>query len=484
MSGSKPSQIIKIHDLYLDFAKEESQAGPFHTRRILYFDGDSEGIGTTLPMELQNRAAGKVWQSLKRLGISKSKVRSLKKAKLHQCPNVEVLQLNDCEMLQEADVKGMENLRALDVSGCPSLGEEFTGVEDLENLVWVRWIDMVKPAPFLKDLSNLTNLQILEVCSYWSCSYLVHPPNLSGCVHLRELTLSGHTELESFPNVSNLEKLEKIDFSWCGYASSPIDLSHLTNLEKINFSGCRRSILSIPYLGNLTKLKEMKFGSFDNSFVLPDLRNLTNLEKIVLREWRGSRFPELCNLTKLQAIDISNSYTLSGNLRGWSSLTNLQTLSLRHCHEFDDLSGVCELVALWELDCSCTAISELPDLRNLRQLEVLYVKNCSCLGSLVGIEHTTSLRHLDASDCKNLTELPDFSRLKDLEEVDLQNTAVGRLPGDFKRLAKHRILWLQGCWQLIVPLVDLLKEILLFAGQQQELVMKSNGCNSNVNSTP
>lgn len=154
---------IKIHDLFLDVAKEEARAGRnFEERRFLYHTG-----GADVPPELLKRPPGppgSCWSRLERLVIRNSDLRSLKKANLLQrCCNVAVLQLFDCKLLEEADVQGMENLISLEVSGCPALGKNFKGVEELHNLVWLRWKDLCKPAPFLDCLASLTALQYLEL---------------------------------------------------------------------------------------------------------------------------------------------------------------------------------------------------------------------------------------------------------------------------------------------------------------------------------
>ena len=153
---------IKIHDLFLDVAKEEARAGRnFEDRRFLYHTG-----GADVPRELLKRPPGppgSCWSRLERLVIRNCDLRGLKTEHLQRCCNVEVLQLFDCKLLEDVDVQGMENLISLEISGCPVLGKKFRGVEELSNLVWLRWKDLCKPAPFLDCLAPLTELLHLEL---------------------------------------------------------------------------------------------------------------------------------------------------------------------------------------------------------------------------------------------------------------------------------------------------------------------------------
>jgi len=379
---NEDSMVFKIHDMYLDFAKEEVREGPFDMRRILYSLKESN-----VPPELLKYPSGSCWPRLERLAIHESEAQSLERAKLYFCPNVDVLQLFDCEQLAEVNVQGMHCLISLDVIGCNDLGEKFEGVEKLRNLVWFRWMNISQPSIFLQNMSLLTTLQVLDLRGGDSNSLVKLPPNLIGCINLRELTLSSHGNLTSFPDLSNLSKLEKIDFSSCPKASGFPDLSNLYLLRSINFSSCE----------------------------------------------------------------------VATSLIGLSSLTNLKYLNLADCPLVEDLPGLGDLIALQKLNIELTGISELPDLRKLQDLRDLYVHDCLKLTSLVGLEHVTSIRRLYAHDCGVLSELPNFNQWKELKTIDLSCTGIDMLPIDFERLAKHHILKLQGCYNLLEPFVTLLK---------------------------
>ncbi|KAG0588621.1 hypothetical protein KC19_2G256600 [Ceratodon purpureus] len=352
----KDGLAFKIHDLYLEFARVEAQAGPFDRRRVLL-----EWNGADIPREFLKKPVGGFWYSLERLGLCKSKVESLKKERLDRCCNVELLQLYDCHKLVEVDVGGMENLLVLDIVGCGRLGGKLRGVEKLENLAWLRLRDIDEGlAPFLLDLSYLSALQVLHLsCVLWEHKSTV-PPDLSGCINLLELTMDGFHKLQSLPNLSNLSKLERISFR---YATEAISVF------------------------------------------------------------------------------------------GLDSLINLKVLDLYWCPEVTELPGLCDLIALETLNFTDVGLSEIIGLEKLGHLRNLTVSYCRNLTSLVGLQYLTSLRRLDASESKKLQNVPDYSNSKELEVVNLSHTGICILPSDFERLAKHRILNIEGCVGLFEPLV-------------------------------
>lgn len=338
---------FRIHDLYLDFAKEEVQAleSSGQTNRILYDLG-----GVCLPPKLQRE-----WdcRDLKRMGIYDSEVESIKKDDLVHCSHVEVFQVYGCKNLEELDVEGMKGLRILDVAGCEKLGEKFRGVDKLKNLEWLR-LHIINPVLFFEDLSLLTTLQFLQLRVGFRC--LLHPLDLNGCRNLRELIMECNKGL---PNLEKLTKLEKVE-------------CHLSSMESVI---------------------------------------------------------------------------------GLNSLANLKVLDLSDCESLVDLPGLSSLDALETLNVSHTELSELYGIGKLQHLQELNVEGCFSLTSLVGLEYVTSLRLLHAQYCESLQELPSMSNLKRLEVVDLSRSAISMIPDGFGSLAKNRIFKLDGCVELLEPLV-------------------------------
>ena len=88
------SQIVKIHDLYLKFAKLEAQgklneSGEFEKRRWVYYEDED------YPTELEKEPAYRCWPNLIRIGIrNNSKIENLRWIEWGYFSNVVVLTLD------------------------------------------------------------------------------------------------------------------------------------------------------------------------------------------------------------------------------------------------------------------------------------------------------------------------------------------------------------------------------------------------------
>ena len=147
---------IKIHDLFVEFAKQEVQNvwgnWPF------VFDVGGSDVPESLwriPHSLERPPA--------RLVIRNSNLRSLKEVDSRRIREAKALQILDCQLLEELDVQGMIELRSLEIFGCPRLGEKFQGLEKLTNLVWLSWKDVPKSVPVTSHLSSLPSLQFVDL---------------------------------------------------------------------------------------------------------------------------------------------------------------------------------------------------------------------------------------------------------------------------------------------------------------------------------
>ena len=141
---------------------------------------DKGGRSDDVPHELLKYPSGGCWPSLERFVIHNSKARSLKKAKLELCKNVEVLVLRNCDELEEIDVTGMDNLRCIVVTRCAKLGS-WVGLEDLSYLAFFH--------------------RVFSIYSLTFRTLRLEPPDFSR-TNLLELTISNNYPLYKEPQVS------------------------------------------------------------------------------------------------------------------------------------------------------------------------------------------------------------------------------------------------------------------------------------------
>jgi hypothetical protein len=149
---------IKIHDLFVELAKQEAQVGDVSRGWPFVLDVGGSGVFESLSIIRSWSVSFPA-----RLMIRNSKLRSLKELDSHHICLVEALQILDCKLLEELDVQGMVELRSLEISGCPCLGEKLQGIEKLPKLVWLSWKDVPKSVPVTSHLSSLPSLQFVEL---------------------------------------------------------------------------------------------------------------------------------------------------------------------------------------------------------------------------------------------------------------------------------------------------------------------------------
>jgi len=164
-------------------------------------------------------------------------------------------------------------------------------------------------------------------------------------------------------------------------------LGFLSNLKRI-----RLEKVSVPCLCILKNLRKLSLhmcntrDAFENCSVqisdaMPNLVELSidycnNLIKLP---------DELCNITTLKKLSITNCHKFSLMPRDIGKLENLEVLRLCSCSDLEEMpESVAGLNKLRCLDISdCVSLSKLPnDIGDLKKLEKLYMKGCSNLSEL------------------------------------------------------------------------------------------------------
>ncbi|KAF8033928.1 hypothetical protein BT93_C0266 [Corymbia citriodora subsp. variegata] len=163
----------------------------------------------------------------------------------------------------------------------------------------------------------------------------------------------------------------------------------------------RESFQRMPFLKFLHLSKVDFVGDFKDS--------LSELRWLKWEECPDSFEATNVHLENLIILDLSGSY-ISENWRGWSSITmeRLKVLDLSRCYR----------------------LKSTPNLSAFRNLEMLFLKNCSHLEeidpSIGDVKHLVSL---NLSSCQSLKKLPEqLGELKNLEELAIDETDILEIP--------------------------------------------------------
>ncbi|XP_050277028.1 disease resistance-like protein DSC1 isoform X2 [Quercus robur] len=201
---------------------------------------------------------------------------------------------------------------------------------------------------------------------------------------------------------------------------------------------------------NLDELKFIDLSDSQTLIEIPDLSGAPNLKKLILR--RCTRLykihASLGNLKRLIQLDLNGCKCLE-SLPHKINLEALEILDLGGCsrlNKFPKIMG--NMPHLLKLNLSETAIKDLSflvehsighiklDLRHGKNLSSLPDTTCSL----------SSLKTLTLSGCSKLSELPEnLGNIKGLEKLDVNRTAIRRLPSSIVLLKNLRKLSLSGC---------------------------------------
>ncbi|KAM1063034.1 hypothetical protein ACFX2A_027845 [Malus domestica] len=186
-------------------------------------------------------------------------------------------------------------------------------------------------------------------------------------------------ELSNFQLLSSLPNLRRIRLERISIPSITKNLIQLASLKKISlfmcnigqaFNNCSNQISSA-----FPNLEEMNIDYCSDLIELP---------------------AEVCDLSKLGKLSITNCHKLSALPEGIGKLENLELLRLR----------------------SCTELSKLPtSMKNLRKVNFLDISDCFSIKVLPeDIGEMGSLRRINMRQCLRLQELP--SSVVDLEQLE------------------------------------------------------------------
>ncbi|KAJ0483676.1 putative P-loop containing nucleoside triphosphate hydrolase, leucine-rich repeat domain superfamily [Helianthus annuus] len=311
--------------------------------------------------------------------------------------NLKELRVWDCKKLvslgekeEDEDNIGsnlLSSLRMLEVQGCDRM-ERLCCPNSIERLN-IRWCSSVRDVSFPRATTTGGGGQNLKSLTIEDCGNLKSINQLSNSTHLNSLSIWGCENMELFS-----------------------DLHQLSNLTRLEIAGCE-SIESFPNL-QLPNLTHLDIESCKNMKAFGDLQ-LPNLIS-----WRISycenleSFPDLqlSNLTMLKYMGISSCPMIEASFPRGLWPPNLCYLKI---------GGLKKPISEWGNQNFPASLVELrlwdePDVRNFSQLShlfpssltSLYIEEFDKLESLsTGLQHLTSLQHLNISNCPKVNDLPE-----------------------------------------------------------------------------
>ncbi|KAM0069326.1 putative P-loop containing nucleoside triphosphate hydrolase, leucine-rich repeat domain superfamily [Helianthus debilis subsp. tardiflorus] len=335
---------------------------------------------------------------------------NLKEFKVWKCKNL--VSLGEKEE-DEDNIGGnlLSSLRILDVKECESM-ERLCCPNSIESLV-ISWCSSVRDVSFPRATTTGGGGQNLKslVIHINGCGNLKSINKLSNSTHLTSLSISGCENMELFSDLHQLSNLTWLYIDGCKSIGSFSDLE-LSNLTCLFIVGCE-SIESFPNL-QLPNLTHLYIRSCKNVKSFGDLQ-LPNLISWMIWYCENlESFPDLqlSNLTMLKHMCISNCPMIDASFpRGlWPpKLVRLEVGGLKKpISEWGNQNFPASLVDL--------RLYNEPDVRNFSQLSHLFpssLTNLSILNSdkleslSMGLQHLTSLQHLDIWYCPKVNDLPE-----------------------------------------------------------------------------
>lgn len=308
------------------------------------------------------------------------------------------------------------------------LGYEDGSVPFQPNYISIEVEDEASLKPYLCILKQAPHLQELRLAEIWDMTGIDEV--LTSVPELVRLELDC-CELEQLPReIARLKQLERFSLTW---NECPMDevfdiLATLPRLKALRFFqtdiGLENPHLLPAAFVRCRNLEEIDFSQWQNLLALPEemgeLRNLRSLEVANVDYFMGDSallrsLPEsLCDLPKLEKLNVYGCDNLTSLPKGFQKLTQLSWLDTRD-------SGI------HELGLSDEQIRQIHTLHMNRQdmeyckfheLQELYIENDwdspLDLSGLAGMESLTTLKvfHGALRSTEFLTELPNLREVR------------------------------------------------------------------------
>ncbi|PWA77150.1 NB-ARC domains-containing protein [Artemisia annua] len=382
------------------------------------------GTGVAFPsleiLKFQGMPGWKVWSTNSRSGVGDSVFPRLQVLSIGYCPNLVKVSLKE-PLLSLSDMRiqgcGAGLLRSL-VHAAPSVTElEIRSISGLTNEVWggvildlkaveeldVRWCDEIR---YFWDSSSkvLVNLRKLIV---WKCKNLVSLGENEeeynyGSNLLTSLRSLGIYLCENFKHLSCPRNVETLEISSC------------YSLACVSFlTGGGQKLKSVTFQDSKKLLLEEELGGGEknrlliNSKSMPCLKIIQDCKSTAETLFADLQLPSLTSINDLRIVNCSSMDVLTGL---WPS--NLRKLTIGQLKKPMSEWGpqkfpttLVELTLIGEAATNWSQLSHLHIPSSLTSLEIRSFDNLETISE--GLQHLTSLQHLNISECPKIKDLPE-----------------------------------------------------------------------------
>ena len=198
--------------------------------------------------------------------------------------------------------------------------------------------------PDLSALAGLTQMEDL----YLYADGVSDLSALSGMSHLKSFVLSGNTVVTDLSPLSELTELQTLEVP--GYWENVgIDLTPLSGLTSLRILRTGSNVTDLSPLSGLTELRELDltYGGYSSSDSkeydsLAPLANLTNLASLTIRNLKVSDLSPLSGLIKLRSLTIHNAASIR-DLSPLAGLENLKSLTIKGARNQLDASALTQV---------------------------------------------------------------------------------------------------------------------------------------------
>ncbi|KAB8345871.1 hypothetical protein FH972_022926 [Carpinus fangiana] len=254
-------------------------------------------------------------------------------------------------------------------------------------------------------------------------------------------SMVGYSSLEKDPGFNKMQKFVNIDLAGRNLITIPIAL-YQKNSEIVFLNLSRNLSLDVPkdFIQGCTGLREIRFTG-NEAWRLPASFSLAS--KLTVLDISNNRLESLeqADLHKLEALAslrLANN-RLTSIPAGFAQFKSLRSLDLSSNFLPDLPEAVCDIITLVDLNISFNALTSLPHIGRLENLEKLWCNNNKLSGRREDtIANLTNLREVDIRF--NATDNIDaLSKLPNLDTLMAGHNLITSFDGSF---AKIRVLYL------------------------------------------